>query len=110
MPEITRKEFIDLWEEYELRETLEAKVGQAIDKLEAPLQHNISDISTWDENDFSIQGRYKMQYMRFNKFLIELRLEIEHMSRIKVTQAKQLHKLTKETQEYYETLKIKDEK
>lgn len=107
LPESTQQEFLELWEEYELRKTNEAKVAQAIDKFEAPLQHNISDISTWDDNDFSIHGRYKMQYMRFNEFLIALRLELEHMSRIKITQAKQLHRLTKETQEYYEQLKKK---
>lgn len=109
LPETTKHEFLELWNEYELRETIEAKVAQAIDKFEAPLQHNISDISTWDENDFTIHGRYKMQYMQFNSFLTELRLELEHMSKMKITQAKQLHRLTKETQQYYQTLKRKDE-
>ena len=59
LPFETRNEFQSLLVEYDENETIEAKVAQAIDKFESPLQHNISDITTWDQNDFNIHGRYK---------------------------------------------------
>ena len=36
-----------LYEEMADRSTLEAKIYKAIDSLEAVLQHNLSDLSTW---------------------------------------------------------------
>jgi putative hydrolase of HD superfamily len=37
----------ELWEEYERQECYEAKFVRALDKLEAQLQHNEADVSTW---------------------------------------------------------------
>ena len=92
LPEKTRNEFIELFEECEAKSTPEAKIAQAIDKFEAPLQHNIADINTWDQNDYDIHGRYKMELYEFDPFLKELRNELEHMTRKKVTKAKTLHR------------------
>ena len=39
----------DLWHEFEDKVSYEAKVANAIDKLEVQLQHNEADISTWLE-------------------------------------------------------------
>lgn len=39
----------ELWHEFEARETYEAKVAYALDKLEVRLQHNHADIATWLE-------------------------------------------------------------
>ncbi|HEY4652475.1 MAG TPA: HD domain-containing protein [Pontibacter sp.] len=39
----------ELWQEFEARETYEARVAYALDKLEVRLQHNHADISTWLE-------------------------------------------------------------
>jgi len=43
------QEIYDLFYEFEEKETFEAKVANAIDKLEVQLQHNHADISTWEE-------------------------------------------------------------
>jgi|ERR1700722_5373382 len=110
LPTQTKKEITELFEEYENNETLEAKIAQAIDKFEAPLQHNISDISTWDQNDFDIHGRYKMNYFDFDPFLKKLREELEIMTRKKVTKAKQLHRFPAEIQEYYKKLNDNEKK
>ncbi len=37
----------ELWHEFEANETYEAKVANALDKLEVRLQHNQADINTW---------------------------------------------------------------
>lgn len=39
----------ELWQEFEERFTYEAKVANALDKLEVRLQHNHADITTWLE-------------------------------------------------------------
>lgn len=39
----------ELWQEFEARETYEARVAYALDKLEVRLQHNHADIKTWLE-------------------------------------------------------------
>jgi len=43
------KELQALWVEFEAKETFEAKVANALDKLEAQLQHNEASIDTWLE-------------------------------------------------------------
>lgn len=104
LPENTKKELRTLFEEYEKKETKESLVAQAIDKIESPFQHNISDIETWDNNDFTVHGRYKEKYAQFDSFLKELRKELENMSRKKITDAKQLHRLPNEIQKFYNKL------
>lgn len=41
------EEFYNLWFEFENKESYESKVANALDKLEAQIQHNEADISTW---------------------------------------------------------------
>jgi len=43
----TGQQFYDLWFEFEHRKTYEAKVANALDKLEAQIQHNEAAIETW---------------------------------------------------------------
>lgn len=43
------KELQALWLEFEAKKTFEAKVANALDKLEAQLQHNEASIDTWLE-------------------------------------------------------------
>ena len=40
------------------KQTIEAKIYKAIDSLEALIQHNFSDISTWSENEFELNLTY----------------------------------------------------
>lgn len=47
----------NLWMEFEQKETFEAKVANALDKLEAQIQHNEADISTW------LDVEHKMSFM-----------------------------------------------
>lgn len=44
----------DLWMEFERKETYEAKVANALDKLEAQIQHNEADISTWIDIEYEM--------------------------------------------------------
>jgi putative hydrolases of HD superfamily len=49
LPSGTGKRVYQLWEEYELRQSLEARVVNALDKLEAQVQHNEADLNSWIE-------------------------------------------------------------
>ncbi|PFA63045.1 HAD family hydrolase [Bacillus sp. AFS015802] len=51
------EEFYELWHEFEEKETYEAKVANALDKLEAQIQHNEADISTW------LEVEHRMSFM-----------------------------------------------
>lgn len=48
------QEIYDLFYEFEEKQTFEAKVANAIDKLEVQLQHNHADISTWEEIEYDL--------------------------------------------------------
>lgn len=48
------EEIYDLFYEFEERKTYEAKVANAIDKLEVQLQHNHAEISTWEEIEYDL--------------------------------------------------------
>jgi putative hydrolases of HD superfamily len=46
--------FYDYWFEFERKATYEAKVANALDKLEAQIQHNEADIETWLPIEFDM--------------------------------------------------------
>lgn len=47
LPSPYKEEFQDLYQEMNCLETLEARVCKALDKMEALIQHNEADLSTW---------------------------------------------------------------
>ncbi|MDQ0352284.1 putative hydrolase of HD superfamily [Alkalibacillus filiformis] len=51
------EEVEQLWYEFEEKETYEAKVANALDKLEAQIQHNEASINTW------LEIEYEMSYL-----------------------------------------------
>lgn len=76
LPENIRNEMIDLYKEMEEKQTIEAKIYKAIDSLEALIQHNFSDISTWSENEFTLNLTYADDRVSFSQYLSALREEI----------------------------------
>lgn len=76
LPEEFADEMIALYEEMEKRETKEAKVYKAIDGLEAVLQHNISDISTWLPNEYELNQTYATDKVAFSEYLKGVREEL----------------------------------
>lgn len=76
LPETIRAEMAALYEEMAKRETLEAKIYKAIDSLEALIQHNISDLSTWIPKEYELNKTYADDKVEFSEYLKELREEI----------------------------------
>lgn len=76
LPKNTKAEMSILYKEMEERQTLEARIYKAIDSLEALIQHNFSDISTWSDNEFDLNLRYADDRVQFSEYLVALREEI----------------------------------
>ena len=76
LPENYAKDMLNLYDEMAKRETAEAKVYKAIDSLEALIQHNISDLSTWIPNEYELNKTYADDKVAFSEYLKELREEI----------------------------------
>lgn len=76
LPENYRAEMTALYDEMARRETIEAKIYKAIDSLEALIQHNISDLSTWIPREYELNKTYADDKVAFSEYLRELREEI----------------------------------
>lgn len=63
-----RNEVLSLWEEYEKGESPEAELVKMIDKTEVLVQHNISDITTWDYTEYPLALYAKDYLSDFDKF------------------------------------------
>lgn len=76
LPENYAKEMLSLYEEMTKRESAEAKVYKAIDSLEALIQHNISDLSTWIPKEYELNKTYADDKVAFSEYLKTLREEV----------------------------------
>lgn len=88
MPEPARSEFAALYAEMNALETLEAKIYKALDKLEAIIQHNESDISTWLPLEYDLQLTYGSDNMKFSPYIQALRAQIDGWTRKKIEESK----------------------
>jgi len=80
------KEIYDLFYEFEHKTTYEARVANALDKLEVQLQHNHADISTWEEIEYDMS--YMMdKHVLFDPVLKELKDQIENEAEEKMKAA-----------------------
>ncbi len=50
----TGQEFYNLFQEFELSESPEAKLAKALDNLEVQIQHNHADFSSWEEIEYDL--------------------------------------------------------
>jgi len=93
LPKEKANEIISLWEEFEKNETPEAKFGNSLDKVEAVMQHNLSDISTWDQGDFNIQPYYKNHYFDSDSFIRAFKDVVDDQTMKKILGAKAENKI-----------------
>ena len=88
LPENYANEMISLYEEMAERKTIEAKIYKAIDGLEALIQHNISDLSTWIPKEYELNKTYAYDKVEFSDYLKELRDEIKKDTLEKIEKGK----------------------
>lgn len=83
-PEKQAQEMLALFEEMAERKTLEAKIYKAMDSLEAVIQHNFSDLSTWIEREYELNMTYADDKVAFSDYLKALREEIREDTKKKI--------------------------
>ena len=76
LPSPTREEMRALYDEMAALETQEAKIYKALDKLEAVISHNESDLSTWEPHEYDLQLTYGVQNAAFSPYMTALRRAI----------------------------------
>ena len=88
LPDNYAKEMTELYEEMAARQTIEAKVYKAIDGLEALIQHNLSDISTWIPREYDLNMTYADDKVAFSEYLKAFREEIRKDTIQKIEESK----------------------
>lgn len=84
LPDAAKEEFAALLSEMTALETQESKIYKALDKLEAVIQHNESDISTWLPLEYDLQLRYGQENVAFSPYMQQLKEEINRQTREKI--------------------------
>ncbi len=77
LPAPYNTEMFALYREMETRQTLEAKLFKALDGLEAVIQHNEADLSTWSDNEYEVNLTYAEDKCDFSPYLRQLRTIIK---------------------------------
>lgn len=77
-----------LFDEMEALETLEAKIYKALDKMEALIQHNEADISTWLPLEYELNLVYGTEQVQFSEYFKKLKEEINQDTLDKIAEEK----------------------
>ena len=86
-PQPQKAEWEALLAEMNALESREAKTYKALDKLEALISHNESDIATWLPLEYDLQLTYGRENTRFSEFLEAFRAEIDRVTVEKIRDA-----------------------
>lgn len=78
-----QNKIISLYQEFEDCVTPEAKLAQAIDKLEVLIQHNEADISTWLPKEYELNLTHGLEYNQYNDFIKSFRNIVDQITRDK---------------------------
>ncbi|MDO4572387.1 MAG: HD domain-containing protein [Clostridia bacterium] len=89
LPEPQRGELLALFSEMRQMRTREARLYKALDKLEAVLQHNESDISTWIPLEYQLNLAYGEENAEEFPFLKALRALMREDSLKKIAEAEE---------------------
>lgn len=88
LPQETRTEFSTLLREMNALDTQEANIYKALDKMEAVIQHNESDISTWLPLEYDLQLTYGEENVRFSPYMQSLKAELNRRTRQKIEESR----------------------
>ena len=89
LPNPQRAELTALFAEMDAHTTAEARLYKALDKMEAVIQHNESDISTWLPLEYDLQHSYAQENAAEFPYLKELRALMLRDTLDKITQTKE---------------------
>ena len=84
LPAPCGEDFAALYDEMEALETTEAKIYKALDKLEAVIQHNEADLSTWLPLEYDLQFTYGAEQVQFSEYFTRLKEAVDAETRAKI--------------------------
>lgn len=87
-PEPEQKQWLELYAEMNALETQEAKIYKALDKMEAVIQHDESDLSTWIPLEYELQFKYGLENVQFSDYMKNLKSEIDKITKSKIEKGK----------------------
>lgn len=88
LPEPYREELTALFDEMNKMATQEAKIYKALDKMEALLQHNEADISTWLPLEYDLNLTYGTEETAFSDYMLKLKKDLNSDSVQKIKKEK----------------------
>ena len=88
LPEPYREELTALFDEVNKMATQEAKIYKALDKMEALLQHNEADISTWLPLEYDLNLTYGTEETAFSSYMKTLKQNLNNDSKQKIEKEK----------------------
>ena len=83
-PEPERTQWLELYAEMNALKTQEAKIYKALDKMEAVIQHDESDLSTWLPLEYELQFKYGTENVQFSEYMKNLKAEIDKITQNKI--------------------------
>lgn len=84
LPDPQREELTALFREMNEQQTPEAKLYKALDKLEAVIQHDEAELSTWLPLEYELQLTYGRQETDEIPYLAKLRAAVDDWTRQKI--------------------------
>lgn len=87
-PSPEKEQWQALYAEMNALESTEAKIYKALDKMEALIQHDRSDLSTWIPLEYELQFTYGKENVEFSEYMKALRAQIDAMTTEKIAQEK----------------------
>ncbi len=87
LPSPQRDELATLYAEMDAQETPEARLYKTIDKLEAVIQHNESDISSWIPREYTLNLTYGEENAAQFPFLAAVRAQMKRDTEEKICAA-----------------------
>ena len=87
LPEPYCRELAALYAEMNALQTGEARLYKSLDKLEAVIQHNEADISTWEPHEYDLNLTYADDIVTFSPYLRSLREAIRDDTKQKIADA-----------------------
>lgn len=84
LPEPYKDELSALFAEMNALSTPEAKIYKALDKMEALLQHNEANISTWLPLEYDLNLTYGTEETAFSEYMMQLKQNLNNDSKQKI--------------------------
>ncbi|NLG04384.1 MAG: HD domain-containing protein [Clostridia bacterium] len=85
-PDPEKTHWSALLDEMNEMKTKEAQIYKALDKMEAVIQHNQADLSTWLPLEYDLQFTYGTEQVAFSPYMMRLKEAVDQQTRKKIAE------------------------